>query len=108
MGVSYTLEDFQSDLVNHTTKYINLSKFTNIVTASCAFGRCNIRCYNKNMLNFGTSDLNLKGFIDPYSIDDNNVYVTMDSLVNIITKVSYVLGTYNNNRYRFNFLDNNG
>ena len=108
MGVSYTLEDFQSDLVNHTTKYINLSKFINIVTASCAFGRCNIRCYNKNMLNFGTSDLNLKGFIDPYPIDDNNVYVTMDSLVNIITKVSYVLGTYNNNRYRFNFLDNNG
>lgn len=109
MGVSYLLEDFQSDLANHTTKYINLSKFTNITTAICAFGKCNIRCYNKNMFNFGTNGLNLKGFIDPYGYsDDINVYVTIDSLVNIITKVSYVLGTYNNNRYRFNFLDNNG
>lgn len=61
------------------------------------------------MLNFGGSTLDLSGFIDPiYVASDDYIYATLDSLSNIINKVTYMFSTYDNNRHRYMFLDNKG
>ena len=108
-GIVYGLNEFKSDLANGTTKYINLSKLTKVTTAVCTFGACQIRALHKDMLNFGGSTLDLSGFIDPiYVTTDDYIYATLDSLSNIISKVTYMFSTYENNRHRYIFLDNKG
>ena len=108
-GIEYGLNEFRSDLANGTKNYIDLSKLVNVTNANCTFGKCKVRALHKNMLKFGGTSLTLNGFIDPiYDESDNYIYATLDSLTNIITKVTYLFGTYENNRYRYMFLDNTG
>jgi hypothetical protein len=96
-------------LANGTKNYIDLSKLVNVTNANCAFGKCKVRALHKNMLKFGGTSLTLDGFIDPiYAESDDYIYATLDSLTNIITKVTYLFGTYENNRHRYMFLDNIG
>lgn len=106
LGIIYGIDEFKSDLANDTKNYITLSKLNKVTSAVCTFGRCNIKALNKNMLDFGGNTLNLNGFIDPQTPEEHDyIYATLDSLDNIITKVTSLFGTYYNNRHRYIFLD---
>lgn len=111
-GMKYGLEEFKSDLLGNSTNYISFSEFTKVSDVRYMFTATNVRCFNKNMLNFGSSSITIDGFISPNAnLDDedkNLVYVTIDSLENIISKVTELFGTYNNSRRQFTFLDENG
>ena len=108
-NIIYGLDEFKSDLATGTKNYIDLSKLNKVTSARFAFSKCSIRAWNKNMLNFGSNTLNLDGFIDPIKLESNNyIYMTLDSLENVITKVVQLFGTYEDHRYRYIFLDSMG
>ena len=92
-GITYTLDDFKQDLTASATNYIDMTKFNRVTDARSVFGYCAIQAYNKNMFNFGTNNLNMQGFCEPHSSITSSVYTTIDLLENIISKVTYVLGT---------------
>lgn len=108
-GLVYGLNEFKSDLSEGTKQYIDLSKLVNVNSAAFMFSKCKIQALNKNMLNFGGKWLDLNGFIDPIPDEtDNYIYVTLDSLNNIITKVVNLFGTYEDNDHKYIFLDSTG
>ena len=110
-GIVYNKDLFVQDLSTGSKNYIDLSKLTKLVSANYAFAATKINCFNKNMLNFGSSDgISLNAFIDSYSENNEEYkqYATLDSLDNIITKVTNLFGTYYNNRHPFIFLDSKG
>lgn len=105
VGIEYTLEDFKDDIVNSTGNYIDLSKFNKVTNASNAFARCSMVAINKNTWNLGsTSGINMSAFQDPNS--GSQIYVTIDSLTNIISKVTSLFGTWSNSRPSWTFIDN--
>ena len=104
-GITYTLDDFKEDLVNSAGNYINLSKFNKVTNATCMFCQCGIIAINKNMWNFGSSNgVNMTAFQE--AVNSSVVYVTIDSLQNIISKVTQLFGNYLNVRPSMIFLDN--
>ena len=108
-GLVYGLNEFKSDLSEGTKQYIDLSKLVNVKYAAFMFSKCKIQALNKNMLNFGGNWIDLNGFIDPIpDKTDNYIYVTLDSLNNIITKVVNLFGTYADNDHKYIFLDSTG
>lgn len=108
-NIIYGFTEFKSDLATGTKNYIDLSRLTNVTSAAYMFSKCKIRALNKNMLNFGGESLDLNSFIDPVSEQNNDyMYVTIDSLSNIITKVTNLFGAYTNHGHRYVFLDNTG
>lgn len=108
-NIIYGFTEFKSDLATGTKNYIDLSRLTNVTSAAYMFSKCKIRALNKNMLNFGGESLDLNSFIDPVSEQNNDyMYVTIDSLSNIITKVTNLFGAYTNHDHRYVFLDNTG
>lgn len=109
-GINYDIEQFKSDLNGESKNYIDFSKFkSNELNVNWMFANTNVKCYNKNMLNFNVKTLNMYAFIDPMpTTDDSSVYVTIDSLENIIDKVKMLFGTYSNTRRKFIFLNESG
>lgn len=101
--ISYKVADFREDLTEGTQNYINMSKFNKVTNAQNAFARCDIAAINKDMWNFGGSSIDMYGFSAPNSAQ--SIYVTIDSLTNIISKVTKLFGTYDNQRNAYIFLD---
>lgn len=89
-GIEYGLDDMIEDIANQDVEdyehhYISLIKLSKVTNATNMFNRCKITAFYKEMWNFGASQVNTTGFC---SYPNNTVYVTIDSLSNIITKAT--------------------
>lgn len=89
-GITFTENNF----VNNSA-IIDMTNFSKVNTAIGSFADTNIQCIDKRMWNFGATEINLSNFVYPYyrsnenNINDPNyLYVSIDSLENIINKVT--------------------
>ena len=108
-GIVYNLDSLKEDLAGGTN-YLNLTRFNKVTDARGMFGYCAITAYYKEMWNLGGSEVNLDYFCEPaHDCNlDKTIHTTLDLLTNIISKVTILFGTANNNRYRTVFVDNSG
>lgn len=85
-NISFSEQNF----IDNST-YIDMSNFSKVNTAVGSFADTNIQCIDKRMWNFGAAEIDLRNFVYPYARGNNNtdyLYVSIDSLENIISKVT--------------------
>lgn len=105
-GIIYGLDEFKEDATQQKGNYIDLTKFSKVTNAVGAFGLCQISVYCKEMWNLGSSNgVDLYFFCEPSSKDVNTIYVTTDTLQNVISKVTRIFGTYQAQRLSMTFID---
>lgn len=111
-GIEYTQRQFQFDLQPPSSHhYLSLNSLKQVTNADCAFARCNIRALHPGMLNFGGETISLNGFIDPDPDNKDSpdyIYTTLNGLAYVISRVTNLFGTWQNNRHRYVFVDRNG
>lgn len=96
-GISFSEQQFKDN-----APYINMTNFSKVTSAVGSFADTNIQCIDKRMWNFGASEIDLRNFVYPYyrisdTVTTNELYVSIDSLANIINKVTRLeLGSISN------------
>lgn len=113
-GIKYELKDLKSDLTTGSSNFIDLTKFNKVTNATGAFSSTQIVAWNKNMWNFGGASLNLSYFCEPMQAAQYNdtvtgtIYLTIDLLTYVISKVTYLFSTSLNSRLRYIFVNESG
>lgn len=104
-SIVYNKSNLISDYSKGTSS-LNFSKFTKVTSATNVFYNTGLKAYYKGMLNFGNPNgVNITQFTNS---DDDIIYVMLDSLENIIEKITYFGNNHAVSGQNYVFVDSSG
>ena len=105
-SIVYNKSNLISDYSKGTSS-LNFSKFTKVTSATNVFYNTGLKAYYKGMLNFGNPNgVNITQFTN--SDDDDIIYVMLDSLENMIEKITYFGNNHAVSGQNYVFVDSSG